>query len=216
MTIQDESSMLVAQALGPSEDETILDSCAAPGGKSTHVSEKMKNTGKVVSLDLHKHKVKLIADQASRLGLTNIETKAMDSRKASEQFAPESFDKILVDAPCSGFGVIRRKPDLKYVKTKSDVENLAKIQLDILKSVSGLLKKGGTLVYSTCTVDKTENEGVVKEFLSSHPEFEPDPTLAGRLPEKVRNDVTADAMVQIMPHAFGTDGFFIASFRKRV
>lgn len=109
--------------------------------KSTHIGELLENTGKVVSLDLHKHKVKLIRETAGRLGLSNIETAAMDARKAAEAFQPEQFDRILVDAPCSGFGVIRRKPDLKYSKTPEDSARLAGIQLAILNEIAPLLKK---------------------------------------------------------------------------
>ncbi|MED1741770.1 16S rRNA (cytosine(967)-C(5))-methyltransferase RsmB [Bacillus swezeyi] len=214
VTIQDESSMLVARALGPEPGETVLDACAAPGGKSTHISEILQNTGKVVSLDLHQHKVKLIREAAGRLGLSNIETKAMDARKAGEAFQPQQFDRILVDAPCSGFGVIRRKPDLKYSKTPEDSAHLAGIQLAILNEIAPLLKKGGTLVYSTCTMDRTENEQVMHAFLEEHDEFEPDHSLSERLPEKAAPYVQSGS-VQILPHYFGTDGFFICSMRKK-
>lgn len=217
ITVQDESSMLVARALGPSENDTVLDSCAAPGGKSTHLAERMHNTGKVISLDLHKHKVKLIDEQAKRLGLLNIETGILDSRNATSEFSVESFDKILVDAPCSGLGVIRRKPDIKFGKKEEDISRLSAIQNDILDAVAPLLKKGGVLVYSTCTVDEEENGRVVEAFLQRHPDFEPDPTLMDRLPEAVRQKMTLNkSSVQILPHYFGTDGFFIASLRKRV
>jgi 16S rRNA (cytosine967-C5)-methyltransferase len=215
ITIQDESSMLVARALHPAEHERVLDSCAAPGGKSTHIAERMNGTGQVVSLDIHEHKVKLIQDQAKRLHLSNIEVRALDSRTASRHFAAESFDKVLVDAPCSGFGVIRRKPDIKYTKTEADLPALASLQLAILTEVAPLLKKGGTLVYSTCTIDPEENEAVVAEFLRRHSEFALDDTLAERLPEKVRPYVT-EGQLRLLPHYFGSDGFFIASLRKKV
>jgi 16S rRNA (cytosine967-C5)-methyltransferase len=215
LTIQDESSMLVARALGVQENDQVLDSCAAPGGKSTHIAELMNNTGQVISLDIHDHKVKLIQEQAARLQLTNIHAKMLDSRKVGERFAKETFDKILVDAPCSGFGVLRRKPDIKYAKKETDIFALAKIQLDILEAVAPLLKKGGTLVYSTCTVDQEENGDVVKEFLRRHSDFEIDETMKKRLPDKVQPYVK-DGQLQILPHYFGSDGFFIASLRKKV
>ncbi|MDE1377003.1 methyltransferase domain-containing protein, partial [Bacillus licheniformis] len=141
--------------------ETVLDACAAPGGKSTHIGELLEDTGKIISLDLHQHKVKLIKEAAGRIGLSNIEARALDARKAGEAFEPEQFDRILVDAPCSGFGVIRRKPDLKYSKTPEDSARLAGIQLAILNEIAPLLKTDGTLVYSTCTMDPTENEQVM-------------------------------------------------------
>lgn len=217
LTIQDESSMLVAIALDPKEGEMILDSCAAPGGKSTHIAELMKNTGKVVSVDLHEHKVKLVREQVNRLQLSNVETIAMDSRKLSSTYEAETFDRILVDAPCSGLGVIRRKPDIKYQKKEDDIKHLSTIQSTILSSVAPLLKKGGTLCYSTCTMDKEENEGVVKQFLIDHTDYELDVDFINRLPEKLKEKAEMnDGTLQILPHHFGTDGFFISVLRKRV
>jgi 16S rRNA (cytosine967-C5)-methyltransferase len=215
ITIQDESSMLAAYALGPNENELILDACAAPGGKSTHIAETMKLTGGVISLDLHEHKVKLINENAKRLGLGNIRTIAMDSRNAGEHFEKEYFDRILLDAPCSGLGVMRRKPDMKYTKKEQDLNQLSTIQQNLLKSVSPLVKKGGILVYSTCTVDKEENENTVFTFLQEHPEFEVDVTLKERMPEAIQPLVT-EGFLQILPQDFGSDGFFIACLRKKV
>jgi 16S rRNA (cytosine967-C5)-methyltransferase len=215
ITIQDESSMLVAKTLGVSEGETIFDCCAAPGGKTTHIAELLKGTGRVISTDLHEHKIRLIKEQANRLDLENIEVQALDSRKAQEVFQEEQFDKVLVDAPCSGFGVIRRKPDLKYTKSKQDVNQLAQIQLAILDSVSTLVKKGGTLVYSTCTIDKEENTEVVKVFLESHTDFEIDTNIKDLLPVSLGTFVK-DGMLQLLPHYFGTDGFFIVRLKRQV
>lgn len=215
LSIQDESSMLVARALEPEEGDMVLDSCAAPGGKTTHIAERLKGTGQVMSLDLHPHKVRLIQQQAKRLGLENVETKALDARKVQEHFGNESFDKILVDAPCSGFGVIRRKPDIKLGKGKGDSERLSTIQLSILEKVAPLLKAGGRLVYSTCTIEKIENEQVVEQFLQEHPEFEWDTTIKERMPEKLRPYIN-EGQVQILPHYFATDGFYIACLRKKV
>lgn len=166
LTIQDESSMLVAAALNPSDDERVLDSCAAPGGKATHLAERMHGTGEVIALDIHDHKVKLIHEQAKRLKLENVTARALDSRHVRDYFAESSFDKILVDAPCSGFGVIRRKPEIKYAKTEADLPTLSSLQLDILMAAAPLLKAGGTLVYSTCTIDRDENDAVVDVFFT--------------------------------------------------
>ncbi|PEY41337.1 16S rRNA (cytosine(967)-C(5))-methyltransferase [Bacillus cereus] len=215
LSIQDESSMLVARALEPAEGDKVLDSCAAPGGKTTHIAERLKGTGQVMSLDLHSHKVRLIQQQAQRLNLENVETKALDARKVQEHFANESFDKILVDAPCSGFGVIRRKPDIKLGKEKGDSERLSTIQLSILEKVAPLLKTGGRLVYSTCTIEKIENEQVIERFLQEHPEFEWDTTMEERMPEKLHPYIN-EGQVQILPHYFATDGFYIACLRKKV
>ncbi len=214
LSIQDESSMLVARALGAEAGETILDSCGAPGGKTSHIAERMQGTGKVVSFDLHKHKVKLIKQQAERLGLTNVEAKVGDARKLQEAFQQESFDRVLVDAPCSGFGVIRRKPDIKKEKTKADIENLVNIQQAILDEVAPLVKKGGTLVYSTCTIEQDENINVVLNFLEKHPDFEWDTTLKERLPEQTHSYIK-EGSLQILPHYFLTDGFYIACLKRK-
>ncbi|WP_226643979.1 16S rRNA (cytosine(967)-C(5))-methyltransferase RsmB [Mesobacillus subterraneus] len=215
LTIQDESSMLVAHALGIKEEEVILDACAAPGGKTTHIAEKLANSGKVISLDLHEHKVKLISDNAERLGLENIEAQKMDSRQAAAQFEKESIDRVLLDAPCSGLGVMRRKPDMKYTKKEQDLSQLQTIQLSLLESVAPLLKAEGTLVYSTCTVDRAENQEVIEEFLRKHPEFEGDTTFAERMPETIKPLIDGFD-VQILPQDLGSDGFYIACLRKKV
>lgn len=215
ITIQDESSMLVAYALGIEQNETILDACAAPGGKSTHIAEKLEETGQVISLDLHEHKVKLINENAARLGLKNIDTKAMDSRRVQEAFEGSTFDRILLDAPCSGLGVMRRKPDMKYTKKEEDLDRLQSIQLQLLDSVTPLLKPGGTLVYSTCTIDRSENEEVVTAFLQKHTDFEGDPSVIERMPKAIQ-PLMSDFQLQIFPQDFGSDGFYIASLRKKV
>ncbi|MCM2533464.1 16S rRNA (cytosine(967)-C(5))-methyltransferase RsmB [Neobacillus pocheonensis] len=214
-TIQDESSMLATYALGDVKNELILDACAAPGGKSTHIAEKMNNTGEVIAIDLHEHKVKLINDNARRLGLENIKTSVLDSRLVGEHFNEESFDKVLLDAPCSGLGVMRRKPDMKYTKTEQDIMQLSSIQQKLLKSVSALVKKGGILVYSTCTVDKEENEKTVAAFLKENPQFEEDITFKERMPEAIRPLITSYDL-QIFPQDFGSDGFYLAALRKKV
>ncbi|MGE8079211.1 16S rRNA (cytosine(967)-C(5))-methyltransferase RsmB [Peribacillus loiseleuriae] len=214
LSIQDESSMLVAHALDASLNDMVLDCCAAPGGKTTHIAEGL-TTGQVVAIDLHEHKVKLIKDQAQRLGLRNIKTEVSDSRKIQELYNKEGFDKVLVDAPCSGLGVMRRKPDVKYTKTKDDIIKLSSIQNQLLEAAAPLVKKGGNLIYSTCTVDQEENDAVANHFLEQHPDFERDLTLKDRMPESVQ-PLVIDYKLQVFPQDFGSDGFFIASFRKKV
>ncbi|MHC0037216.1 16S rRNA (cytosine(967)-C(5))-methyltransferase RsmB [Pseudoneobacillus sp. C159] len=215
LTIQDESSMLVAYALGLKENEIILDACAAPGGKSTHIAEKLHGTGSVFSFDLHEHKVKLIKDNASRLGLGNVTAQALDSRKLGEHLEDVEFDRILLDAPCSGLGVMRRKPDIKYTKREEDLARLQSIQLDLLQAVSRILKKDGILIYSTCTVDQEENETVIRTFLENNPNFEGDLTWRDRMPAAVQPLIEGYDL-QIFPQDFGSDGFYIACIRKKV
>ncbi|MFJ7746987.1 16S rRNA (cytosine(967)-C(5))-methyltransferase RsmB [Peribacillus sp. NPDC097295] len=215
LSIQDESSMLVAHALGAHDNDSVLDCCAAPGGKSMHIAEGL-TTGQVYALDLHEHKVKLIKEQAERLKLrNNIKTLVLDSRNVQEHFNKEGFDRILIDAPCSGLGVMRRKPDVKYTKTNNDIMKLSNIQKQLLEAAAPLLKQGGQLVYSTCTVDKAENDNVAAAFLEKHPEFEMDATLSDRMPESVQPFVEGHTL-QVFPQYFSSDGFFIASFRKKV
>ncbi|MCP3761946.1 16S rRNA (cytosine(967)-C(5))-methyltransferase RsmB [Domibacillus sp. A3M-37] len=208
ISIQDESSMLVAPVVGAKPGQRILDMCSAPGGKTAHLAEQMNGEGHIDALDIHAHKLKLVTQNADRLALSNIHVQKQDARKAGELFAEETFDAILVDAPCSGLGVIRRKPDLKYAKTEQDLENLQRIQLAILDAAVPLLKENGVLVYSTCTVDKEENEGTVEAFLSAHPKFELVPL--EQIPIKPEH-----TMIQVFPDDFGGDGFFISKFRKK-
>lgn len=167
--VQDLSSQLCCAILDPQPEEIVLDMCAAPGGKSFTIAERMGNRGRVLAFDLHEHRVKLITDGTKRLGLSCIEAKIGDAAV----FDPEmpQADRILCDVPCSGFGVIRRKPEIKY-KPLSEFAELPKIQYSILENAAKYLKKGGTLVYSTCTILRRENEEVVERFLDAHPEFE--------------------------------------------
>lgn len=209
ITIQDESSMLPAYALQVEPGMKVLDMCAAPGGKTTHIAEKLEGRGTVLAMDLHAHKVKLIEETAKRLGHNIIETTVGDGRESSERFGLEAFDRVLVDAPCSGLGVIKRKPDIKYTKTSDDFERLQTIQLSLLDEAVKLLKPGGILVYSTCTIDTEENRGTAEKFMNTHPEMEQIPA---ELPKAFKSK--GQGLVQVFPQDFGSDGFFIASFRK--
>lgn len=209
ITIQDEGSMLPAYALQVEPEMTVLDMCAAPGGKTTHIAEKMQNRGSLAALDLHQHKVKLIDETAKRLGHTVIATAVGDGKLSVERFGAEQFDRILVDAPCSGLGVIKRKPDIKYTKKEEDFDRLQEIQSELLDQAAQLLKPDGILVYSTCTIDSVENRGTAERFLKEHPEMKKIEVL---LPEALGLKNTG--FVQILPQDFGSDGFFIAAFRK--
>ncbi len=213
-TIQDESSMLVADVLNPQPGMSILDATAAPGGKTTHLAELMQNRGKIIASDIHNHKINLIKEHQKRLGINIIETVTIDARKLSEKYG-KIFDCILLDAPCSGLGVIRRKPELKWTKTENDIANLTMVQESILEAVSSLLKPGGVLVYSTCTMTKEENQDIVYKFIDKHPEFTLDNSLSSYLPDIINQKIdNYDGIAQILPHYFCTDGFFICRMIK--
>ncbi|APX72586.1 16S rRNA (cytosine(967)-C(5))-methyltransferase RsmB [Companilactobacillus allii] len=209
-TIQDESSMLVAPAMDIKPDSSVLDTCAAPGGKTTHIASYL-TTGSVMALDIHKPKTRLIRENGQRLGYGDIiQTRALDARKAQDEFESE-FDRILVDAPCSGLGLMRRKPELKYFREPEDLMNLQRIQLQILDSITGLLKIGGQLVFSACTFDAEENEDVVMKFLNAHDNYELVPVKHEKSLDKNVND----GVLKLLPSDYFTDGFFVAAFRRK-
>ncbi|CAM3188253.1 16S rRNA (cytosine(967)-C(5))-methyltransferase RsmB [Sporolactobacillus spathodeae] len=216
LTIQDQSSMLVADAVAPEASMLVLDACAGPGGKTTHLAERMDGKGRIIALDLHPHKTKLIDEAAKRLGLDScIETRALDARRAADQFASQSFDRVLLDVPCSGFGVIRRKPEIRWEKNPEDIAQLVKVQKEILERTAPLVRPGGLLIYSTCTISRAENDWQISQFLAEHPEFEPDSDFAQHLPASVRERVhPLEGWLQLMPFDFNTDGFFIACLRR--
>ena len=208
ITIQDESSQLVAPTLDLQGDEEVLDACAAPGGKTAHMASYL-TSGKVPALDLYDHKLDLIQENAQRLGVADrVQTQKLDARKVHEFFGRDSFDKILVDAPCSGIGLLRRKPDIKYNKETADFASLQQIQLEILGNVCQTLRKGGIITYSTCTIVSEENFQVVEAFLESHPEFE-----QVKLEHECK-DILKDGCILITPELYESDGFFISQFRK--
>ena len=212
--VQDESSMLVARALKPKHHSKVLDTCSAPGGKTTHVAELMRQTGTVYAHDVYEHKIKLIEDNVKRLGLTNVVATLQDATTLNERYESDSFDAVLVDAPCSGLGILRRHPEVKITKQPSDLDEIMMIQKKILNTVAPLVKVGGTLVYSTCTVNRKENDKMVEQFLAQHPEYELDATLVNRLPE-VLHEQTKNGMVQLFPGDYQTDGFFIACLKRQ-
>ncbi|REK76393.1 16S rRNA (cytosine(967)-C(5))-methyltransferase RsmB [Paenibacillus paeoniae] len=217
-SLQDESSMLVAEVVSPKAGMKVLDCCAAPGGKSAHMAELMDGKGKVWANDLHAHKRELIVAQTERLKLRNVEAVVGDATELPERFAPESMDAVLLDAPCSGFGVIRRKPEIKWTKTEGDISEIAALQRQLLHRVSGLVRPGGTLVYSTCTMEREENEAQIETFLREHPEF----SLDADWPETVLSNLRDagvigdqfDGQLQLLPQHFGSDGFYIARMVK--
>ena len=208
ITIQDETSQLVAPQLDLEGTEEVLDACAAPGGKSTHMAQYL-TIGHITALDLYDHKLDLINQNAERQHVADkITTQKADATMIFEEFGSDKFDRILVDAPCSGIGLIRRKPDIRYRKESSDFVDLQKIQLEILNSASKSLKKSGIMVYSTCTIFDEENFDVVRQFLESHPNFEQVEFLCDKA------DMIKEGCIFITPEMYHTDGFFIAKFKK--
>ena len=194
--VQDESSMTAARLLNPKAGDFVIDCCAAPGGKATHLAELMQNRGRIVAADIHEHKLKLIKANADRLGIKIIEPTLIDAKNIGDKFF-EQADKVLVDAPCSGLGVLRRKADLRWKKNPDELKALPALQGEILSSAAKTLKSGGTLLYSTCTILRRENQAVVEKFLADNKNFE--------LVE----------VKTLLPHVMNTDGFFSAKLIRK-
>lgn len=206
--IQDISSMLIGHVASPDKGMKVLDVCSAPGGKATHIATLMENTGEVIARDLHRHKLRLIKDNAKRLGLTNIKAQLMDALFLDED-SMGSCDIVLADVPCSGFGIIRRKPEIKY-KQKKDLECLPQLQRAILENASRYVKKGGLLIYSTCTIEDEENIEIIRAFIEESKEFELEAIEGIDMDEKSQES----GYLQTFPNTHGMDGFFIAKLRK--
>lgn len=171
LTIQDKGAGLIALVLNPKENEHVLDACSSPGGKTTYMAEMMNNRGEIVAWDIHEHRVNLVEKNAKRLDINIINTECKDATKYEEKYK-EIFDKILLDVPCLGLGVLKRKPDIKWQRKEEDINEITKIQKEILNSCSKYLKENGELVYSTCSILKDENEEIIKEFLEKNKNFE--------------------------------------------
>ncbi|MBQ4404546.1 MAG: 16S rRNA (cytosine(967)-C(5))-methyltransferase RsmB [Selenomonadaceae bacterium] len=193
--VQDESSMTAARFLNPQAGEFVIDCCAAPGGKATHLAELMQNRGRIVAADIYETKLEHITQNAERLGIKIIEPLLIDAQNIGEKFFNQA-DKVLVDARCSGLGVLRRKADIRWKKISAELNDLPALQEKILASAAETLKRGGVLVYSTCTILKRENQDVVEKFLAAHGDF------------KLVETKT------FLPHVTNTDGFFAAKLIK--
>ena len=180
---QDASSYLAAKNLGAKPNELVLDICAAPGGKTAVLAEEMENKGEIIAIDIHQHKKKLIEENMKKLGIDIVKATVLDARNINKQ--GRKFDKILVDVPCSGYGVIRKKPEILYTKNRENIEELASLQLEILNSAADILKDGGELIYSTCTIISQENTENVEKFLNERKEFK---VKALNIPENVSGE----------------------------
>lgn len=195
IAIQDEASQLVAQLLDPQPNERILDVCSAPGTKACHIAQKMQNEGYILCGDIHEHRVELIRSGAERLGITCMEARVMDALEL-QGVEEASFDRVLCDVPCSGYGTLSRKSDIKVFMQSNDMDTLIPIQAGILRKSAQMVKPDGILVYSTCTLNKKENEKQVAAFLKEHPNF----TL---LEERT-----------IFPFTYACDGFYMAKMKR--
>ncbi|HYM70508.1 MAG TPA: 16S rRNA (cytosine(967)-C(5))-methyltransferase RsmB [bacterium] len=222
---QDEASMLVARLLAPNPEETVIDACAAPGGKTTHLAALMENRGRIIACDVHPAKLDAVARQCARLGVSIVETRLLDAARLGETHAGEAH-RVLVDAPCSGLGVLRRRPEIKWRLRPEDLRTRATEQRRILDGASAAVRSGGILVYSVCTSEPEEGVEVVEAFLAAHREFAPASTggwppgsggVAAPFGESdpsaaIARDALGTAL--LLPHRTGTDGFFIAVLRR--
>ena len=199
---QDEASMMPAKILSPKSGETVIDVCAAPGGKTTHIAQIMGNKGKIFAFDIYEHKLKLINDNAKRLGIDIISPVLQDASEINEKYISIA-DKVLVDAPCSGLGILRRKPEIKYARTSEDLVSLANLQQKILGCAAKYVKPGGEIVYSTCTINPGENENVIENFLETNKYF-----------ELIDLNFENSPYIKLLPHIHNTDGFFIAKLSR--
>ena len=213
VTVQDQSSMLASHALRPKPGQRVLDVCAAPGGKTTHIAQQMENQGSILAWDVHPHRVALIAENAARLGITCITPQAHDAASVPEQKEKGAFDRILVDAPCSGLGVLRRRADARWRKRPEDIRELNLVQKQILENALERLAPGGRLVYSTCTVEPEENTLLIKEVLAKKEAAAP-----GRFREAPLGlealGLPAGRELQCLPFYHGLEGFFLAAIER--
>ncbi len=207
ITVQDPAARLAVMAAGPKPGDTVLDVCAAPGGKTFAAAALMENRGRILARDIHKNKLRHIAAGAERLGIGIVETEAADGRTPCPGLSGAA-DVVIADVPCSGLGVIRKKPDIRY-KEPEEIKRLPEIQLAILENVSDFVKPGGTLLYSTCTVLPEENGDVAEKFLRRRDNFAPEDF---EFPGILKSQ---NGMAGLWPHIHGTDGFFIARFRRK-
>ena len=206
--VQDESSMLPAQVLKPQPGECILDMCSAPGGKATHMASMMEGRGEVIACDIYPHKLKLIAENAHRLKLDNIHVELQDGSVFREEWR-DKFDRVLVDAPCSGLGVLRRRAEARWTKTEAGLSGFPPLQRSILENAAVYVKPGGMLLYSSCTMEEEENERLTGQFLLQNPEWTQVGFSHPRTGEMIKD-------LQLYPQRDGVDGFYLTLLRKGI
>ena len=199
--IQDPAASFASYLLSPQKGQTVIDMCAAPGGKSVFVAELMENTGRVIAADIYEHKLELIKSNCAKRDISIVEPVICDATVRNEEYI-NIADRVLCDVPCSGFGIIKRKPDIKYARCENDIKSLSCLGYNILENASSYLKNGGVLVYSTCTLESDENENVIKKFLDKHSDFKPFPFDGDKFYKT------------FYPHIDKTDGFFVCRIIK--
>lgn len=210
ITVQDESAMMIAPCMDLEENMIVLDLCSAPGGKACHSAEIMNNTGKVLAFDIHENKLSLIKDNAERLGIKNIRCGVLDAAIYSQSYKDKG-DRVLIDVPCSGLGIIRKKPEIKWTKGKDSIKSLVKIQREIMLNAAKYVKKDGKLIYSTCTLSKEENEENIKWFIKNCPEFKIEPIYYGKIDNIIYHK---EGYITILPNK-SMDGFFVAKMIRQ-
>ena len=210
--VQDESAMLISHLLSPADAQFVVDLCAAPGGKTIHLAHLMGNAGKLIAVDVSAEKIALLQKNCRRVGAHNVETRMIDATKTDLGFI-KTADAVLIDAPCSGFGTLRRHPDIRWNKTFEQVRALGEIQYSLLRNAAQYIKPGGILVYSTCSIDPMENEEVVQRFLTDFPMYTVEDARRF-LPNVPPGVITPQGFVQTLPHEHGVDGAFAARLRR--
>lgn len=216
VTVQGEASILVGYAVRPQPGDVVVDCCSAPGGKTTHLAQLMQNRGRIYAFDIYPQRLALVRDTCQRLGVDIVEPLLADARELPDWLQGKA-DAVLVDAPCSGLGVLRSRPDARWRKHPADLEKLPVLQLEILQRAGDCVRPGGVLVYSTCSIAPAENGDVIKQFLQRRPEFAPESLLPCLpvTPQHAGDRQTAAAgWLQLLPHIHGTDGFFLCRLRK--
>lgn len=210
--VQDESAMLVPYLLMPESPELVVDLCAAPGGKTTHIACMMGNSGKIIAADISEKKLNVLQENCKRIGVQNVETRTVDATKSDLSFI-NAADAVLIDAPCSGFGTLRRHPDIRWNKTSDQLRSLSDLQDRLLKNAAPHIKPGSILVYSTCTIEPTENEAIINRFLKKSPMFTVE-HVSNFLPDIPQSAMTSKGFLQTFPHEHGVDGIFAARLRR--
>lgn len=203
--------MLVTDVLDPQPGETVIDGAAAPGGKTTHIAERMRDRGRIIACDIHQGKLERLSARVAAMGISSVEAHHLDARELGAAFSRQA-DRLLLDAPCTGLGVLRRRPDIKWRVRPDDIRTLAALQTAIISGAAEAVRPGGVLVYSVCSTEEEEGQNVVEAFLRDHRGFAPE---GFALPDDLVAAGGTSGAAMLLPHRHGTDGFFIARLRRR-